>query len=43
MTSPLSLYAVIKTKRLDIFEKVFAFSGWDACFGPASIFSFFEE
>ena len=27
MTSPLSLFAVITTKRLNVFEKAFAFSG----------------
>jgi hypothetical protein len=27
LTSPLSLYAVIKTKQLNFFEKVLAFSG----------------
>lgn len=27
MTSPLSLYAVITSKRLNVFEKVLAFSG----------------
>ncbi len=27
MTSPLSLFAVITTKKLNVFEKVLAFSG----------------
>ncbi|MDH4027668.1 MAG: hypothetical protein OEU95_02405 [Nitrospirota bacterium] len=27
LTSPLSLYAIIKTQQLNLFEKVFAFSG----------------
>jgi hypothetical protein len=27
LTSPLSLYAILKTKRLNLFEKILAFSG----------------
>jgi len=38
MTSPLSLYAVITTKRLNVFEKVLAFSG---CLFWSGLFFFF--
>jgi hypothetical protein len=27
LTSPVSIYAILKTKRLNIFEKILAFSG----------------
>jgi hypothetical protein len=33
LTSPLSLYAIIKTKRLNIYEKILAFSGCLLWFG----------
>jgi hypothetical protein len=33
LSSPLSLYAIIKTDRLDIFEKILAFAGCFFWFG----------
>ena len=38
LTSPLSLYAVITTKQLNVFEKVLAFSGCLLWFGFYSFF-----
>jgi hypothetical protein len=38
MTSPLSLFAVITTKRLNVFEKVLAFSG---CLFWSGLYFFF--
>jgi hypothetical protein len=38
LTSPLSLYAVITTQRLNIFEKVIAFSGCLLWFGLYQLF-----
>ena len=37
LTSPLSLYAIIKSERLSVFEKLFTFSG---CFFWAGLFIF---